>query len=80
MEMVPVESSQIHSIGHDGEHNLLQVRFNSGGVYQYQNFTADKHAKLMAADSKGSHFGKHVKGVHPYRKQNPDGSWGPWHS
>lgn len=87
MERTPVTSSQIKSIGHDGENNLLEVEFNPrpgsdqpGSVYQYQNFTADKHGSLMKAESKGSHFGKHVKGVHPFRKQNADGSWGPWRS
>jgi len=80
MERTPVTSSQIKSIGHDPENNLLEVEFNSGGVYQYQNFTSTHHEKLMGAESKGSHFGKHVKGVHPFRKQNLDGSFGPWRS
>lgn len=38
----PVESSQIHAIGHDPATNTLAIQFKSkggaGSVYHYQNF------------------------------------------
>jgi len=63
--MDSVESSQIHSIGHDAETNTLAIRFKSrggpGSLYHYSNFTVDDYAAFKAAESKGAHFGKHIK-------------------
>jgi hypothetical protein len=61
----PVESSQIHAIGHDPETNTLAVHFKSrtglGSVYHYSNFNAAAFAEFKAAESIGSHFGKFIK-------------------
>lgn len=51
MEMKPVESSNIVSIGY--EDGLMVVRFKSGEEFQYPGVTAQQHADLMAAPSKG---------------------------
>jgi hypothetical protein len=77
----PVESSQIHSIGHDAASNTLAIRFkNSKGepssVYHYDNFTAEDFAAFQGAESIGSHFGKHIKSAtekYPYRRVNFEG-------
>lgn len=77
--MQPVDSSQIVAIGHDPETNTLAIRFFSGwgekkrvgSLYHYQNFTADDFAAFMAAESKGKHFGAHIKPSaekYPYKK------------
>ncbi|GAB6634026.1 hypothetical protein bcgnr5406_61450 [Bacillus cereus] len=58
-------SSQIAKIGHDPATNTLAIQFASragtGSVYHYSNFTADDFAAFVTAESKGSHFGKHIK-------------------
>ncbi|MGA3015963.1 MAG: KTSC domain-containing protein [Bryobacteraceae bacterium] len=59
--MQPVESSNIEAIGHDPATNTLGVKFKSGGLYHYQGISAEKHQALMAADSKGKHFFKHIR-------------------
>jgi hypothetical protein len=65
IEMAPVKSSQIAAIGHDPETNTLAIQFPSksgtGSVYHYSNFTAEDFAAFSAAESKGAHFGKHIK-------------------
>lgn len=65
IEMIPCKSSQITAIGHDPETNTLAIQFPSktgtGSVYHYQNFTAEDFAAFSAAESKGAHFGKHIK-------------------
>lgn len=74
--LTPVESSQIHSIGHDAETNTLAIRFKNykgepSSLYQYRNFTADDFAAFKSAESIGSHFGKHIKKEvekHPFQK------------
>lgn len=73
-----VESSQIAAIGHDPETNTLAIQFaaksGTGSVYHYSNFTADDFAAFKAAESIGSHFGKHIKPFadkYPYVKVAP---------
>lgn len=64
-----VQSSQIHSIGHDAETNTLAIRFWSGygreqrpgSLYHYANFTAADFIAFRDAESLGKHFGKHIK-------------------
>ncbi|QBP09347.1 KTSC domain-containing protein [Cupriavidus metallidurans] len=68
-----VESSQIHSIGHDASTNTLAIRFknykgDATSLYHYSNFTAEEFAAFKTAESIGSHFGKHIK---PYDKKYP---------
>lgn len=73
--MHPVDSSQIHAIGHDPATNTLAIQFKSkngaGSVYHYKNFDAKTFADFKGAESIGSHFGKHIKphaAKHPYTK------------
>lgn len=62
-----VDSSQIHSIGHDAETNTLAIRFRNRStkqptsLYHYSNFAAEDFAAFLDAESKGSHFGQHIK-------------------
>lgn len=82
--LTPVESSQIHAIGHDAPTRTLAVQFNKGNdrapgpVYHYANVTPEKHAALLASESKAKHFAEHIKApknafgelVHPFEKQD----------
>lgn len=63
IEMKPVKSSQIKSIGHCDKTNTLAVVFNhgAGAIYHYPDFSRDEFEKFSSADSIGTHFGKHVK-------------------
>lgn len=71
----PVESSQLHAIGHDAETNTLAIQFKSkggaGAVYHYANFPAEKFAEFSAAESVGSYFGQNIKNAtteHPFTR------------
>jgi hypothetical protein len=72
IEMHPVESSQIHAIGHAPGTNVLAIQFKSkagpGSIYHYQNFSAEQFAQFQAAESVGAHFGKHIK---PFAEKHP---------
>ena len=71
-----VESSQIVAIGHDPETNTLAILFyrgwgdnkRVGSLYHYQNFTAEDFAAFRDAESKGKHFGAHIK---PFAEKYP---------
>jgi hypothetical protein len=64
MIRTPVESSNVVSIGHDGQ--VLEVEFKSG-IYHY-DAPAEVFDALMASNSKGQYINQHVKGVYEFRK------------
>ncbi len=68
MKMHSVKSSQIKEIGHDSLTNTLAVRFNTGSLYHYTGVDSKKFEEFKSAPSIGSHFGKHIKGVHDYKR------------
>ena len=80
MTMKPVNSSQIHSIGHDAATNTLAIRFNGrnntpGSLYHYANVTPDDFAAFSDAESQGKHFYKHIKpnvDKHPFQSITED--------
>ncbi|MGA4275619.1 KTSC domain-containing protein [Ralstonia nicotianae] len=74
--MQPVESSQIHSIGHDPESNKLAIRFKTKdgrptSLYHYDHVTAADFEAFRTADSIGSFFKRNIKPFadkHPYER------------
>ena len=67
--MQPVESSQIHSAGFDASRQILALRFRAGGpVYEYSGFTQEQYDAFLKAESKGKHFGAHIKGKFDFEK------------
>ena len=65
MERLPVQSSNIRSVGHDPQRNALEVEFSNGRVYEYGNVNVDEAAALLRAKSVGSHFANIIKPVKP---------------
>ncbi|MDN7658477.1 KTSC domain-containing protein [Burkholderia cenocepacia] len=66
IEMQPVESSQIHSIGYDAATQKLAIRFKNkandpSSLYHYSDVTPENFAALRDAESIGSHFYKYIK-------------------
>jgi hypothetical protein len=63
-----VVSSELRSVGHDEESLLLEVEFNSGGVYRYFGVPRDLYLNLMAAESKGRFFNEWIRERHYYQR------------
>lgn len=61
MERVPVESSNIASIGYNLETLTLEVEFRHSGVYQYFGVPPDVHEGLLNSGSKGTFFSQFVR-------------------
>ena len=59
IERIPVESSNIESIGYSGY--ILEVEFQGGSVYRYPEVPIEVYKELMEADSHGSYFHRNVK-------------------
>lgn len=68
MNMIPVDSSNISSIGY--EDNVLYISFNSGGLYAYYNVPRSVYDALMNASSHGKYFAAYVKNNYKYRRIN----------
>lgn len=60
MRWVPVESSVIAEIGYEDE--VMEVRFNNGGLYRYFNVPPQVCLDLLKAGSKGRFFNRHIRG------------------
>lgn len=54
MNMIPVTSSNLESVGY--EYDTLYIRFNKGGLYAYYNVPVDVYNALLQAPSKGKFF------------------------
>jgi len=68
MQRIPVESSDIVSIGYQPADKLLEVEFQGGRVYQYRGVEPDIHLQFMRAESYGTFFFAHVNGKYRYQK------------
>lgn len=61
-----VNSSSIASVGYAADQRLLDVEFVKGSVYRYFDVPSDAHGALMAAESLGAHFNRHIRGCYRY--------------
>lgn len=59
----------IHAVGYSEEDQELEVIFNSGGVYRYQEVDRSVYENLLNADSKGRFMRSHVIDMYPYYKK-----------
>jgi len=69
--MIPVESSQIQSIGYDPATKTLLVNFKRGGIYSYAGVPQEVFDAFLAAESKGKFLGREIKGKYPFIRLNP---------
>lgn len=68
MERIPVDSSNISSIGYDKDSSTLEIEFHSGAIYQYFDVNVNIYKGIMEAGSKGHYFAQHIKGYFRYVK------------
>lgn len=61
MKHTPVRSSNLASVGYDAATNTLEIKFCSGGVYQYATVPESVYSALMEADSLGKYFYRHIR-------------------
>lgn len=63
MQRVPVNSSNILSVGYDRDRLMLEIQFKTKRIYRYSNVPAHVYAGLMKAQSHGKYFQDHVNNV-----------------
>lgn len=68
MEMMPVESSNIRTVGYDAKTKELRVEFTQGATYSYAGVPKREFTALLKAQSVGSQFHDRIKGRYPFTK------------
>ncbi len=66
MNMIPVQSSNLQSVGY--ENGTLYVCFNSGSVYSYTGVPENVYEGLLSAPSHGKYFHAYIKNAYPYQR------------
>jgi hypothetical protein len=61
MERIPVQSSNVASIGYDLDSSTLEVEFLKGSIYQYFGVPESIYAGLINAPSKGTYLDQFIK-------------------
>lgn len=67
-ELTIVESSMLYAMGYDAERRVLEVVFNSGGIYRYFEIPPELYRELAAAASKGRFMWEHIFNLFPYER------------
>jgi hypothetical protein len=65
MQRQHVTSTDIRSIGYDLYNAILEIEFNSGGIYRYTGVPSSTHNSLMSASSHGKFFHAFIKESYP---------------
>lgn len=68
MKRETVSSSNLRSVGYDRSTQILEIAFNSGGVYQYSQVPENVYDGLMNAPSHGRYFNHFIKNKYPTRR------------
>ena len=61
MEWLPLESSVFNSAAYDPDRQVLYLRFHSGEVYRYFDFSPAHFSRFLEAESKGKYFLAHIR-------------------
>jgi inosine/xanthosine triphosphate pyrophosphatase family protein len=73
MKRIPVESSDIVSIGYDPKERTLEIEFHGGRIYRYLDVAQDIYDHFLKADSYGLYFNSYINSHYRYRRVNEDG-------
>ncbi len=67
--LTPVQSNQVGAVGYDAATKTLAVQFSrgAGAIYHYPDVDQKVYDDFMAAESKGTFFGQHIKAL-PFDK------------
>ena len=61
MQRIPVNSSNLASVGYDQTSKVLEIEFHRGGIYQYLDVPEIEYRGLMQADSHGTYFRVNIR-------------------
>jgi len=65
MQRQDVESTVIDALGYS---RVLEIRFESGHIYQYYNVPEEVYNAMLTAPSKGKYFNEQIRGKYSYQE------------
>ena len=68
MNWISVSSSNISSLAHEGNPDILYVQFHDGSVYQYHGVSAETFQEMLDSHSQGIFLNTNIKGNYSYNK------------
>ena len=68
MTWLPLESKMFLSVAYDAGQCILYLRFRSGDVYRYFQFSNDDYQHFLSAESHGRHFLNQIRSCFPYER------------
>jgi hypothetical protein len=66
MNRIPVNSSNVASVGYDQNTMTLEVEFTNGSVYQYFDVPEIEYRNLIGAESVGRYLNQNIKANYRY--------------
>lgn len=66
---VTLQSSNLKSAKYNTETELLEITFQNGLVYEYDNVPWNQFTKFRMAESQGKFFNSHIARKYEYRKK-----------
>ena len=66
VELKPVVSSSIQSVGYDEQAREMHVQFKSGKTYVYKGVEPHTYRNMLRAPSIGKFHAQHVKDTYPF--------------
>ena len=67
-KLIEVDSSMIRAVKYDAKKQELEVWFNTGGVYCYEEVPQEVYDELLEASSKGRFMRDAVIDCYPYSR------------
>ena len=61
MQRIPIQNSELLSVGYDAELQILEIEFSDHSVYQLVSVAADVYAALMNSEDKKAYFEKFIR-------------------
>lgn len=61
-------SAVLKAVGYDPQRRVLRVRFPNGRLYDYLDVEPKRWAEMMAAESRGAFFNRHIRDEHRFRR------------
>jgi len=68
MSRVVVASTTLAAVSYFPHRHLLELEFRNGAIYRYFDVPPQDYHELLAADSKGSYFNRHIRSCFPYQQ------------
>lgn len=68
MQLIPVDSRSIRSVGYEEDRKILYVRFIDGDLYEYVDVPVGDFVDLLHSESIGWFVNKRIKPYYDYHK------------